>query len=137
MFCPSCGTEVSNTQKFCRSCGMGLETVSAAVAEHHRTDGSASQSLEKRKKEMGRRGTIMMLYGGALIVLLLIVFLIAAGLHQSFGWDIGAFGLFAPWVVAIGMILVVSGIGVGIYPHLTKEEGKEPPRNTADLESTN
>ena len=34
MHCPSCGTDTTLDQRFCRSCGMGLETVSKLVAEH-------------------------------------------------------------------------------------------------------
>ena len=34
MHCPSCGTDTTLDQRFCRSCGMGLETVSQLVAAH-------------------------------------------------------------------------------------------------------
>lgn len=34
MHCPSCGAETSLEQKFCRGCGMDLETVSKLVAAH-------------------------------------------------------------------------------------------------------
>lgn len=34
MHCPSCGAETSLEQRFCRSCGMDLETVSKLVAAH-------------------------------------------------------------------------------------------------------
>jgi hypothetical protein len=33
MHCPGCGVKVSANQKFCRSCGFGLEKVSQLVAE--------------------------------------------------------------------------------------------------------
>ena len=34
MHCPSCGAETTLEQRFCRSCGMDLETVSKLVAAH-------------------------------------------------------------------------------------------------------
>jgi len=33
MHCPSCGTEASAGQKFCRACGFGLEKVEQLIAE--------------------------------------------------------------------------------------------------------
>jgi len=88
--------------------------------------------MEKRRKEMERRGTIMMLSGGALIVLLVLFFLVAS----AFGLDFRSFGIVARLVLAIGLLTAISGIGVGIYPRLIKESD-EIPRNTTDLESTN
>ncbi|MGH9873364.1 MAG: zinc ribbon domain-containing protein [Pyrinomonadaceae bacterium] len=38
MHCPSCGAETTLDQRFCRSCGMDLETVSKLVAEHSSPD---------------------------------------------------------------------------------------------------
>jgi zinc-ribbon domain len=34
MYCPACGTEASTDQKFCRSCGMGLQMVFQLVVEY-------------------------------------------------------------------------------------------------------
>lgn len=34
MHCPSCGAESTLEQRYCRSCGMDLETVSKLVVEH-------------------------------------------------------------------------------------------------------
>jgi chaperonin GroEL (HSP60 family) len=41
MHCPSCGTGTSKNQKFCRSCGMGLQMISQAVAKNLPTANSA------------------------------------------------------------------------------------------------
>ena len=34
MYCPTCGNQTSLDQKYCRSCGMGLQMISQAVGEH-------------------------------------------------------------------------------------------------------
>lgn len=34
MYCPNCGTEISLDRRFCRSCGMSLEAISKALADH-------------------------------------------------------------------------------------------------------
>ncbi len=34
MYCPSCGNMAAEDQKFCRSCGMNLQKVAPALAEH-------------------------------------------------------------------------------------------------------
>jgi len=54
MHCPSCGTDTTLEQRFCRSCGMDLETVSKLVAAH-----SSPETLEIEKslteKAAGKR----------------------------------------------------------------------------------
>src|SRR5215510_9670865 len=34
MYCPSCGNKAADDQKFCRACGMNLQKVYPALAEH-------------------------------------------------------------------------------------------------------
>jgi hypothetical protein len=57
MDCPGCGAPASAKQKFCRSCGFGLEQVSALVAERaeespsSRAEVDLEQRLSPRKVE--------------------------------------------------------------------------------------
>lgn len=44
MHCPTCGTDTSLDQRFCRSCGMDLETISKLVAAH-----SSPETMEIEK----------------------------------------------------------------------------------------
>ena len=125
MYCPACGSETSDSQKFCRSCGMDVQQVQSAVAEHFsQRDMNVIQNtndVEGRRKELERRGTILMLSGGALMVSLVVGFLIALGLSRVFNFDVNSLGVIAPWIIAVGLILMVIGIGIGIYPRLAKE----------------
>jgi hypothetical protein len=47
MFCPSCGTQILNEQKYCRACGMELEPVAALLAAR----GEPSSSLASAKSD--------------------------------------------------------------------------------------
>jgi hypothetical protein len=49
MFCPSCGNQAAGDQKFCRSCGMNLQKVSSAVAEHWGESDPDQSQLESAK----------------------------------------------------------------------------------------
>ena len=42
MLCPNCGTKTKTEHKFCRNCGMNLEPVSRALAEHLSAGGAAA-----------------------------------------------------------------------------------------------
>jgi predicted RNA-binding Zn-ribbon protein involved in translation (DUF1610 family) len=54
MHCPNCGTEISKNQKFCRSCGMGLQMISEAVAEHLSTADFADSPDESEASKRRR-----------------------------------------------------------------------------------
>lgn len=41
MLCPNCGTKTKTEHRFCRHCGMNLEPVSKALAEHLTAGGAA------------------------------------------------------------------------------------------------
>ena len=57
MHCPSCGAEAQLTQKFCRSCGLGLEKVPQLVAEQLSGSediltGEAAEKLHQRQRKI-------------------------------------------------------------------------------------
>jgi hypothetical protein len=56
MYCPICSTKVSVDQKFCRSCGFGLEKTVQSVSEQHPTD--LALNLEEQKNKLERLGVI-------------------------------------------------------------------------------
>jgi predicted lipid-binding transport protein (Tim44 family) len=65
MLCPNCGTKTTTEHKFCRNCGMNLEPVARALAEHLSASGAAARE--------GARGaapeTMGCLLAGVLIIL--------------------------------------------------------------------
>ena len=57
MHCPGCGAEAQLTQKFCRSCGLGLEKVPQLVAEQRSGSeeiitGEAAEKLHQRQRQI-------------------------------------------------------------------------------------
>ena len=56
MFFPTCGSKNSTQQKFCRSCGLGLEQAAQSLVEQ--IPAKIDQSLERRKEKLERFGVI-------------------------------------------------------------------------------
>ena len=67
MFCPICSTKVSVDQKFCRSCGFGLEKTVQSVSEQHPTD--LARNLEEQKNKLERLGVIAFEHPSRLVLL--------------------------------------------------------------------
>lgn len=54
MYCPNCGTTISTQQKFCRSCGLGLEKIAESLVEQIPT--KVEESLQEQKDRLERLG---------------------------------------------------------------------------------
>ena len=54
MYCPNCGNKNTQGQKFCRSCGLGLEKVEQSLSEQLPTKGNIS--LLERKERLEHLG---------------------------------------------------------------------------------
>lgn len=54
MYCPNCGNKNTQGQKFCRSCGLGLEKVEQSLNEQLPT--KANKSLQERKERLEHLG---------------------------------------------------------------------------------
>lgn len=74
MHCPSCGTDTTLDQRFCRGCGMGLETVSKLVAEYSSPEtlklenSLTEKAIQKRMYHSLMWGMISFILGMAVLV---------------------------------------------------------------------
>ena len=69
MYCPSCGSKNSTDQRFCRACGMNLESTASSLREQY--PDSERYELTKREQRLERFGQFA--FGGFGIVLLIAI----------------------------------------------------------------
>lgn len=101
MYCPNCGNKNSETQKFCRSCGLGLEKVAQSLIEQLPT--KAERSLHERKERLERFGVASLSVFGV-AVLSFILYNLFTGLMASKGV------LIATLVTLVGFIVFGCGL---------------------------
>jgi hypothetical protein len=63
MFCPNCGKSTSVEQKFCRSCGLGLEKAAQSLAEQLSVN-NIDTTLQNKQRKVERWLTLV---GGSVI----------------------------------------------------------------------
>jgi zinc-ribbon domain/Protein of unknown function (DUF3040) len=102
MHCPSCGTETSKNQKFCRSCGMGLQMISQAVAKHLSTADSSEPPVESEASEQRRMSTLL-LWGIAAFFVGIALMVVG---KQFLDFD---------WIGLIGVLVLLLGAFVATY----------------------
>ena len=67
MFCPNCGNQNSADQKFCRSCGLGLQKVVQTLSEQLPT--KLDLSLQQKKERFEKLGVVALsIFGGGLAI---------------------------------------------------------------------
>lgn len=116
-------------QKFCRSCGMSLETVSKAVASHQSAPGSVEPSVKDESRAVRRMG--IMLFCG-IVVLLLGAVLLGIDkklLHSDLA---GVIGLV---MVIAGPILAAYAVISPLWQQSSKSATVPKPKTTVELES--
>ena len=99
MYCPNCGKENSVEQRFCRSCGMSLLTISQALAHELSATESVGDSVEKVNREQ-KWWQNPFLYGLLIIMLGLLI--------TIFGKMI----LVEKLVSDIGVVIALLGVGL-------------------------
>ena len=99
MYCPNCGKENAEETRFCRSCGLGLQTISELLVNERSATESDYSSIEIVEPEQKRwrnpllYGLLMLLFGMAIVM---------------FGKKIAVEQLIAD----LGTLIAVIGIGL-------------------------
>src|ERR1700730_17018642 len=99
MYCPNCGKENSVEQRFCRSCGLRLLTISQALAHEPSAIESVESLVEKVNRE--QKGWQNPLLYGLLIIMLGLLIII-----------FGKMILVEKLVSDIGVVIAVVGVGL-------------------------
>jgi hypothetical protein len=133
MYCPNCGTQASPEQKFCRSCGLSLQTISQVLAgqspaaEPDRSLVAIIEEFQSQRNKILRRGFLTM-WGGIVVAAL-------------FGTVGGAISTFNPGLgnalaalAGIGGVILLVGVGLMAYSRfLPKAEACCPPAQLTTL----
>ena len=102
MHCPNCGKQTSLNQKFCRSCGMSLETVSKVLTEHLSVADSDRLMAKVDESLLVRRMYKMLLWG--IIAVIFGIALLAIGKNN------GLITLPGLLIALAGMLLAAYGV---------------------------
>ena len=117
MFCPSCGTQILNEQKYCRACGMELEPVAALVAG--RGTLSSSSSSAKPDQQITFRAVKLVAAGASFFLSGAILSFAGRKLFQRDD------------VVNLGVLALFFGLVMIMFAFLQGLWAKSRPRTTA------
>jgi len=117
MFCPSCGTQILNEQKYCRACGMELEPVAALVAA--RGTLSSSSSSAKPDQQITFRAVKLVAAGASFFL---------SGAILSFA---GRMIFQRDDVVNLGVLALLFGLVMILFAFFQGLWAKTRPRTTA------
>ena len=103
MLCPNCGTRGSSEHKFCRRCGMNLEPITQALAEHRATGGAVLTREEEERRALARLASGMT-WG----LVLFFVGLLLLAVAKMFA--LGRFGMLAGLLVTLvgGLVATIA-----------------------------
>jgi Protein of unknown function (DUF3040) len=104
MHCPGCGTETSKNQKFCRSCGMGLQMISQAGAKHLSASDSSEPPVESEASKQRRMSTLLL--WGIAAFFVGIALMVVGKQFPDFDW----IGLIGVLVLLLGAFVATYGV---------------------------
>jgi len=107
MHCPRCGTSATNSQQFCRSCGLSLEKIAEILGEEVALQSDSVRTdlarLRERQKRFEKLARIAGLTTFSLILLGLIGFVILQMIIFR-----------NPFVLIPGTMLILLALGAGV-----------------------
>ena len=127
MFCPSCGERNSRDQRFCRRCGMNLESAARALLEQF--PGGERPDLVQREKALERFGQIA--FGGFGIVLVIAV----VGIIYTIFSKMVLSGE-QPWagvLLSAFIVFAVLSLAYVVFAEDLKEKKKKTPAQPKEL----
>ena len=113
MYCPNCGTTISTEQKFCRSCGLGLEKIAQSLVEQVPT--RLEESLQERKDRIERWGVAALSVFGLGIISVALYHIVKMMIEGRFLAGLGYIAL---------MIVLGCGLLSAILFAMAQEVGK-------------
>jgi hypothetical protein len=114
MYCPNCSNKISLDQKFCRTCGLGLEKIAQSLAEQLPTQ--LNEDLLAKKDRLERLGvTALSVFGLGLLGLLI----------YMVGYKLIAQGRLLAALGIIGLIVLVGSGLLSVILFAKANEMKE------------
>ena len=130
MYCPNCGNQNSADQKFCRSCGLGLQKIADSLSEQRPT--KRDMSLQQKKERFEKLGlAALSIFGAGLVVPILYSILYTTMWTQ--GNIVKGLGMLAILLVlACG---VLSAILFAKANEVKEKSAKRPSQEPVELKS--
>lgn len=121
MYCPNCGNQNSADQKFCRSCGLGLQKVAQTLSEQRPT--KLDVSLQQKKERLEKLG-----------VAALSVFGVGAAIPVLYGIFYKMMYTQGKVIAGLGLLALIIVLGCGLLSVIlfakaneVKETPAKPP----------
>ena len=132
MHCPNCGTRASDSQKFCRSCGISLEKV------HHLLTQELSTAELSHQRRLHRVERLRNIIGGGAFATIAITLLVVFIREIKANIEKGSPEL---WPVVIGLVILVGmiiALLLTIYAATLKEKlgGRRMKEAVGSLDAT-
>jgi hypothetical protein len=119
MYCPNCGNQNSADQKFCRSCGLGLQKVAQTLSEQLPT--KLDVSLQQKKEKFEKLGVAALSIFGAGVLIPILY-----GIFYKMMWTQGKV------IAGLGLLALIIVLGCGLLSVILfakANELKETPAN--------
>lgn len=119
MFCPNCGNQNSADQKFCRSCGLGLQKVAQTLSEQLPT--KLDLSLQQKKERLEKLG-----------VAALSVFGVGVAIPVLYGIFYKMMYTQGKVIAGLGLLALIIVLGCGLLSVILFAKANEVKETPAD-----